>query len=156
MTEPADTGFDEEPAGAPVAELRAFVESMANQDRARLSPEEIRTQVQERVDKVTGGLLSVQSETYRGSAGEDDQVVAEVNGNGKLVRVEISPYAMRDMDAVELSRACVDAIEVARKSLNTEMRAALVRITGQEPPEELPDPEEALREAEERFRRDTQ
>lgn len=156
MTEPSGDGSGEGFAGKPVADLRAFVGSMADRDRARLSPEEIRAQVQERVDEITGGLLSVQSETYRGSAGDDDQVVAEVNGNGKLVNVEISPYAMRDLDAAELSRACVDAIAAARKTLNTELRAALVRVTGQEPPEELPDPEEALREAEEKFRRENQ
>lgn len=152
MTDPSHDPPTEGPAGEPVNELREFITALADREVGRLSPDEIRAQLQERVNKITGGILEVRSGTYRGSVDDDEHVVAEVNGTGKLVNLEISPYAMRDMDAAELGRACGEAIAAARKALSDELRGALARVTGQTPPEELPDPEESRQRAEKRFR----
>jgi hypothetical protein len=60
-------------------------------------------------------------------------VVAVVDGRGKLLRMQISPYAMRGLAAGELGRACTDAIAAARAAAATAMSDALKRLTGIDP-----------------------
>lgn len=92
--------------------------------------EEFRASVETDLGERLATLRAIQSQNYRGAAGpesDDERVVAEINGKGALVSMEISPLAMRDMDAGELSRACTEALDAARAALSAELQE---RVTG--------------------------
>lgn len=78
--------------------------------------------LQDRIQSWTDELAAVQSGSYEGKAA-GDQVVAEVDGHGGLMRLEIGPYAMRDLDAGELGQACTAAISAARITLSEALLA---------------------------------
>lgn len=106
--------------------------------------------LQDRMRGMLQEIEDVQSATYEGFSGlldegdeaeiADDErerqrrVLAEISGRGKLLRIDIGPYAMRDMDAEELSRACVEALMAARQKMAATLTSRITEITGFEIP----------------------
>lgn len=74
-------------------------------------------------DEDPGGDDSAESQFDRGV-----RVIAEVDGRGRLLRVEISPFAMRDLDTDDLAAACTEAIRLARTEAAAEMEAAMAEF----------------------------
>jgi DNA-binding protein YbaB len=107
--------------------------------------------LRDQMESWTEGLAAVQSGRYEGKAA-DDQVVAEVDGHGGVARLEIGPYAMRDLDAGGLAEACTEAIGAARTALSEALMAHVSTVRGGAAaaiPPERTDPREIWRKAKE-------
>jgi DNA-binding protein YbaB len=142
--------------------IREQMEALLSQARSvGQSHEEARQEADAKLADLRAQLAEIAGQTYPGFAGpeaDDERVVAEVDGNGQLVRVEISPYGMRDLDAKELSVACTEAIAAARERLAAEFEQRLPTVAqeaartaeqaGQAPPP-APDLDEIMRHAKE-------
>ncbi|MFD2081818.1 YbaB/EbfC family nucleoid-associated protein [Actinopolymorpha cephalotaxi] len=104
--------------------------------------------VQARVDQVLAAVGRAQEQTFE-ATDESGTVSAGVSGSGELVGVEITPQAMRDLDATELAAACREAIQNARLGMAAGMMSALKETAGfdlEEAPDPA-DPREAWRQA---------
>lgn len=77
------------------------------------------------------------------------RVVAEVDGRGRLVNLEISPFAMRELETDDLATACTEAIRRARVEAAEQIEAVLAELR---PAVDLPPrPEISLDDIEELF-----
>lgn len=126
-------------------DIRSRMEALFEQTRDAAPPTEgARQETEARLAGLQAELADLMGRTYTGAAGpegEDERVVAEIDGNGELLRVEISPLAMRDFDAKQLSAACTEALAAARDRLAAalEARIPMSAQTGGEGIPELPD-----------------
>jgi DNA-binding protein YbaB len=136
-------------------DLKARMEALYEQARGAMRPvEEARQEAAAKLADLQNQLAEIQARTYVGAAGpegDDERVVAEVDGNGELIRVEISPYGMRDFDAGQLSIACTEAIAAARDRLAAafQERLPMTAQTSGEGMPELLDMGEIFRHAKE-------
>jgi DNA-binding protein YbaB len=112
--------------------------------------------IADQVDAMNEQMRRLQSRIAELSAAEvtgtstQGTVTATVTGMGRLRTVAISPYAMRDLNNVQLGTAACEAIQDARLNAAKALQEALAESTGSQPPEDLApvgDPIAALREA---------
>jgi len=98
-----------------------------------------------RSEQIRAKLAELHEQTFNGLPDEDNEedgadvlgkrrerepnVVAEVDGRGRLLKVDISALAMRDLDPDELSEAIVEAIALARKQAAERMREVFAELT---------------------------
>jgi DNA-binding protein YbaB len=111
-------------------DLASYVEALRGRVRPGDDPREILRPLHERISAMTQRFAELQSQTFEGMVDDDDRVIAVVDGRGKLVRIQISPYAMRDLDAAELSAACTNAIVAARTNAAQSLGESLKALTG--------------------------
>ncbi|MBM7789701.1 YbaB/EbfC family nucleoid-associated protein [Tenggerimyces flavus] len=123
-------------------DLTSYVEELRRTARPGGDPRQLLGPLHERISAMTRQLAELQTQAFEGRVDDDDRVVAVVDGRGTLLRMRVSPFAMRDLDAAELSRACTEALAAARINAAESMGEALKRLTGFDlvnaPP--LPDP----------------
>lgn len=138
--------------------IREQMEALLAQARdAAQSIDEARRDVDTSLEELRAQLAEIAGQTYIGAAGpegDDERVLAEVDGNAQVVRIEISPYAMRDLDARELSVACTEALAAARARLAAEFEQRLPATAagaqaGAQAVPPLPDLDEIMRHAKE-------
>lgn len=126
---------------APGPDLGAFLNRLREDGSRRPDPHTVLEPLRERMGSVTQALDEIYTSTYEASAA-DDQVVAIIDGRAKVRWLDISPRAMRDLDASELSAACADAIATARRALAEELEIHIRDIGGVDlqtaaPPEDV-------------------
>lgn len=121
---------DQTPEADEDQDLASYVEELRRTARPGDDPRQILGPLHERISAMTRQLAELQSQTFEGTVDDDDRVVAVVDGRGKLLRMQISPYAMRDLDAAALSRACTEAVAAARIAAAASMGEALKRLAG--------------------------
>lgn len=105
--------------------LRAMATQQPGRNGEPPELEELRASTEAELAEQLAAMETIRSRNYRGAAGpefDDERVMAEIDGNGTLVSMEISPFAMRDMDAAELSRACTEALDAARAALSAQLQ----------------------------------
>lgn len=133
------------------ARLRAIG---AIDSRDRLDLDELLRSTEADLSEHLAAMDEIRNRTYRGAAGpecDDERVVAEVDGNGALISMEISPHAMRDMDADGLALACTEALEAARSAMSEAVRdrfAGIAEVDLEATPP-ITDAAEVLRQARE-------
>lgn len=122
--------------------------------REQLDLDELLRSTEADLTEHLAAMDEIRNQTYRGAGGperDDERVVAEVAGNGALLSMEISPYAMRDLDADGLANACTEALEAARSAMSEAVRERFAGIAEVDleatPP--ITDAAEALRQARE-------
>jgi len=74
-------------------------------------------------------LQEVGEETVEGMD-SSGQVVAKVSGSGRLLKLDIKPRAVRDMDHVAMAEAAMEAIAAARQASAERLADALKELTG--------------------------
>gem|GEM_PF-2629887 len=93
--------------------MHEFVEKfLAAADQHRGSETSAR-RVGEAAEELSAGLTTLMAETVQGSD-KAGYVEVTVNLAGKLQRVRITPYAIRDLDVRRLGDACLEAIAATR------------------------------------------
>lgn len=120
--------------------------------------------MRERAERIRAKLAELDGRTFNGLTEEEDEaeratreprVLAEVDGRGTLLSIDINPYAMRDYDAAELAQACTDAIKAARLQASAHIEETFAELAPQV--EDMPtapdlsgmDVDEILRQAKE-------
>jgi DNA-binding protein YbaB len=140
-----DKRQDADPGSPPT--LTSIIEFVRGAARSGADPVEVFTPLQERLAALRPAFESFESQTYEGTAA-DGEIVAEVDGRGILLRIDIGPFAMRDLTATEIAGACADAIGVARSSLVEFMKSVRSELADSEAEDErFDDPKEILRQA---------
>jgi hypothetical protein len=112
------------------AELKDFLTASMPAIMERTGTSGTREQLRAMVEKLNAG----RSGTVLGAAGpdgDDTRVVAEVDGSGTLVALEISPHGHRDLDAVALGVACTEALDAARLTLAAQLRSVIDELTAE-------------------------
>lgn len=120
-----------------------------------------------RSEEISQQLAALRERTFNGLPDEEDDdsgerhtdrtatVIAEVDGRGRLLTVDISPFAMRDLETDELTAAIVEAIKLARTQASEQMREVFAELTPkltdmpEAPPVSHADVAEVLAEAKE-------
>lgn len=102
----------------------SFLDSVRQSLQAQTDPGGPLRRLHERLQAMTARFGEVQSRTFQGLAA-DGQITAEVDGRGKVLHLDISPHAIRDLRADDIGPACVEAIRAARHALSEELSAEL-------------------------------
>src|SRR5690606_17668615 len=74
-------------------------------------------------------LQEVGEQTAEGTD-SSGQVIAKVSGSGRLLKLDIKPRAMRDLDHVAMAEAAMEAIAAARQASAELLTDALKELTG--------------------------
>jgi DNA-binding protein YbaB len=104
--------------------------------------------VQGRIAQVVAAISQAQEQPFE-AADESGLVLATISGRGELIGLEITPKAMRDLDAAGVAAACKEAIDNARLGAAQRMASSVKEVAAfdlEEAPAAL-DPREAWRKA---------